>query len=290
MDELQKQILEEIRGLNARTEMVERLLTVLINDGKLHDIGGYVYGKTSKGDQFIILYHYATKMVQKVTRVYQQDFGKLPHFIPTKQFPPDSKLVEDNPKKTEAKKRGIYHNCKPFTIATYPGPMTNMGPEVRFHSTIRIWGEEGTAPPIKDPFKVPYKPVEQPPQEPEEEEQAPQKPEETAEEKPKAAAPKPKEEKKEAVKLGPMHSVGFKKVEPPTWSPRARQSTVSAQTKAMYPEGTNTETIYYGNKEEVPGSAGTRKIYWNFVEKHGVAPRDGQELKKFYEETKNENK
>ena len=277
-EQLENSILLEIYKLQTRTEMIERLLTVLISKGSLHDIGGYVYGETSNEDPFIILYPYPQKMVEKVTRVYEHDFGKLPHFIPTKQFPPKSKLVSDNPKKSVARKQGIYHNCKPFTIATYPGKQTNMGPEVRFHSVVRIWGEDIA--PVKDPFKVPHKPVEQPSQEPEPEEERPK------EEDQKVAALKEQaKEKRPAAVVQEKPAV--KKVAPPTWSPKERQQVVAPATRAMLGDKAE-DTLFYGNKEPVPDSAGTHKIYWEYVEVKGIAPKDGQELKEFYEESKNE--
>lgn len=109
---------------------IEKMLTaVLKSAGHIHWIGGYVCGRTSNDDPFIILYPAADYLQEKAVRVYEHDFKKLPAFISTNDVPGDT---DNNPSKDKAQRRGIYHECPVFQIVTYDGRETQMGREKRF--------------------------------------------------------------------------------------------------------------------------------------------------------------
>jgi hypothetical protein len=114
----------------------QKLMEVVANQGKLHWIGGYAYGRTSENDPYILLYPAPKGMVHKVCRVYKEDFHKLPYHVSSINIP---KQAQDaNPDKGPAKKMGIYHNTPVFTIATVDGKETPLGPEQRFFDTVEL--------------------------------------------------------------------------------------------------------------------------------------------------------
>lgn len=125
------------------TKMVAALLKDQSTKGmnRYHVIGGYVYGQTGNNDPFVILYPIQEYLTEKICRVYPQDFKKLPSFINTKDVPGDT---DENPDKGKAMKRGIYHECPAFGVATFPGKMTQMGPEVRFSDVLWVSGKGQT--------------------------------------------------------------------------------------------------------------------------------------------------
>ncbi len=119
-----------------RLTRIEKMLeTMLRNDGHIWWIGGYVYGRTSNDDPFIILYPASDKLQEKVCRVYEHDFKKLPGFIETADVPGDT---EANPNKAAARKKGIYRECTLFEVTTYDGKETQMGSEQRFGDVLRV--------------------------------------------------------------------------------------------------------------------------------------------------------
>lgn len=116
-----------------------KLLQVIANSGKLHEIGGFSYGRTSVGDPYVLLYPDHPNMIQKVCRVYPQDFDKLPYHVPTVNIPQN--VTDGNPDKKKSKAAGNYRNCAKFTIATVEGKKSansNMGPEIRFYDVIEL--------------------------------------------------------------------------------------------------------------------------------------------------------
>jgi hypothetical protein len=122
--------------MNEQLDRIEKMLeTILRNDGHIWWIGGFVYGRTSNDDPFVILYPASEKLNEKVVRVYSHDFKKLPGFIPTADVPGDT---EANPNKAAARKKGIYHECPLFEVTTYDGKETQMGPEQRFGDVLRV--------------------------------------------------------------------------------------------------------------------------------------------------------
>ena len=117
-------------------DRLERMLSAILQaDNRLHWIGGYVYGRTSNDDPFIILYPAAPYLNNKICRVYPHDFKKLPSFIPTDEIPANT---DANPDKDKAIKKGIFHACPMFQIVTYAGKDTQMGPEVRFGDVLIV--------------------------------------------------------------------------------------------------------------------------------------------------------
>ena len=127
-------VVQEIKLIRQYQALSRNLLKVIIKGGKLHEIGGYTYGRTSNDDAFVILYPTKESLIHKVCRVYQENFHKLPYFIPTSNIPADA--TENNPDKNKARRGNIYHDCPIFTIATEPGKETQMGNEVRFMMTV----------------------------------------------------------------------------------------------------------------------------------------------------------
>ncbi len=121
---------------NEQLERIEKMLRAQLKGaGHVWWIGGYVYGQTSSGDLFIILYPAAENLKEKVVRVYDHDMKRLPAFIPTNV---DGGDTEANPSKEQARKKGIYHECPPFEIVTYDGKDTQMGKERRFGDVLRL--------------------------------------------------------------------------------------------------------------------------------------------------------
>ena len=132
------------------SELTLKYGMVTAHGGHPHMIGGYVHGRTSNGDPFVLLYPAKKTLKHKITRVYEQHFNDLPWFIETKLIPKDA--PDGNPDKEQAKKKGIYHECDWFEVATIDGKDTQMGPEQRYYMTIKIVGQSSP----------PEKPIEQP--------------------------------------------------------------------------------------------------------------------------------
>lgn len=118
-----------VQSLQAEVNRLARLVDLLINGETIHRVGGYAYGRTKKGDAFIILYPAADRLKLKVCRVYQEEFPQLPAFIDT-NVPQDAQ--KGNPDREEAKEMGIYRPCPAFLMLTREGKDTQMGREVRF--------------------------------------------------------------------------------------------------------------------------------------------------------------
>ena len=123
---------------NDVTQVKKMLEALLKSQDLLWWVGGYVYGETSLGDPFIILYPASQKYQRQVCRVYQHGFKQLPSFIPTENFSPDIVGKEQSPDKDRAIQRGIYHFCPMFSVALHLGADTQMGPEKRFSSVLRV--------------------------------------------------------------------------------------------------------------------------------------------------------
>lgn len=122
-----------LESLQAEIVQLRRLIEVMVNSEKLHQVGGYASGRTSKGASFIILYPDAPHLKHKVCRVYEEDFAKLPSYINTR-VPENAQ--EGNPDREQAIRQKIYTACPVFTIATRDGQDTQMGPEVRFSRVV----------------------------------------------------------------------------------------------------------------------------------------------------------
>ena len=118
---------------------------VTAHGGHPHMIGGYVHGRTSNGDPFVLLYPAKKTLKHKITRVYEQSFGDMPWFVETNNI--SNNAQDGNPDKEQAQKKGIYHECDWFEIATIDGKDTQMGPEQRFYMTIRILNQKSQQPP-----------------------------------------------------------------------------------------------------------------------------------------------
>lgn len=166
-------------------EQVAKMLRAQLKGaGHLWWIGGYVYGQTSNGDVFVILYPAAEYLKEKVVRVYDRDLKKLPSFIPVEGV--DAGDTEANPSKEQAAKKGIYHPCPAFEICTFDGRDTQMGKERRFGDVLRlskaarealgqrpgqaatVQGQAQRAPQPSQPPQPPQPPLPEEPEEPEE--------------------------------------------------------------------------------------------------------------------------
>jgi len=146
--------------VNEQLIKVEKMLAALLRSGnQLHWVGGFVYGRTDNDDPFIILYPAAGHMKQKVCRVYEHDFKKLPAFVPTGHVPADTNA---NPPKEQARKAGIYHECQLFQIVTFHGKETQMGREVRFSDVLRV-SQNGSGQAQRPAGEPPPEPIRQDP-------------------------------------------------------------------------------------------------------------------------------
>jgi hypothetical protein len=115
---------------------VKKMLEALLkSEGLVEWVGGYVYGATSAGDPFVILYPASEYLKEKVCRVYPHQFKKLPGFIKTDGIVGDT---ERNPSKGDAERAGIYHECPPFKIVMHLGKETQMGREKRFSDVLYV--------------------------------------------------------------------------------------------------------------------------------------------------------
>lgn len=119
--------------------------TILKGQGHLHRIGGYVCGRTSNDDPYIILYPDGDLLVHKAVRVYKEQLKQLPPFINIDNIEDDA--GGGNPDKEKAKKKGIYRECPLFEVMTYDGKDTQMGPEKRFSGVLRIVPQRNSPPP-----------------------------------------------------------------------------------------------------------------------------------------------
>ena len=125
---------------------IKKMLTALLkNQSQLHWIGGYVQGRTSNDDPFILLYPSDERLKEKVCRVYPHDFKKLPAFV-DKNIP-EGITQDGNPNKEKAAKQKIFHTCPPFLITTYRIPNANMEYEVRFCDVLRVPNQKPETPP-----------------------------------------------------------------------------------------------------------------------------------------------
>lgn len=133
--------------MNEQLERIEKMLSALLKSSNhIWWIGGYVYGQKSNGEPFIVLYPAGERLKDKVCRVYDHDFRKLPAFIDTSNVTADTaEYGKETPDKLEAQKKGIYHECPLFQIATYDGRDTRMGPERRFGDVLRISNQPAPA-------------------------------------------------------------------------------------------------------------------------------------------------
>ena len=119
-------------------DRIERMLSALLkSDNHIQWIGGYVYGRTSKGDPFIVLYPASDKLDRKACRVYDHEFKKLPQFVDL-NVPINAQNA--NPDRSQAVRMGIYKKCQLFQITLFDGRKTEMGPEQRFGDIVRISG------------------------------------------------------------------------------------------------------------------------------------------------------
>lgn len=121
--------------LPTESQRIEMMLRALIDD-QLEWVGGYVHGRTERGDPFIILYPASNKLNQKVCRVYDHMFKRLPDWVDTDV--PAGCLTSDNPTKDKAQRVGIYHECQPFEVLIKLGKDTSLGKERRFAGVLRV--------------------------------------------------------------------------------------------------------------------------------------------------------
>lgn len=120
---------------NHLLEVKKMLEALLRSDGLVEWVGGYVYGRTSNDDPFIILYPAADHLKEKVCRVYPHQFKRLPDFIPIDDIPADT---DANPSKGQAQRAEIYHECRPFKVVMHLGKETQMGREKRFSDVLYV--------------------------------------------------------------------------------------------------------------------------------------------------------
>ncbi len=148
---------------NTQINTVEKMLRALLRkDNLIRWVGGYIYGRTSNDDPFIVLYPTQAYLKEKVVRVYENNFKKLPDFVDTAV--PANTTNDGNPNKDKATRMGLYIECPAFEVLTYRGKETQMGPEIRFDDVLRITNstkhylqqpEQATAVPSNQPNQPP---------------------------------------------------------------------------------------------------------------------------------------
>lgn len=116
--------------LSQTRKMLEAMLT---SERHIWWVGGYVHGRTSQGDPFILLYPGSDKLNNKICRVYEHQFNRLPAYVNT-DVPATAQ--DGNPTRETAQRQGIYVPCPGFKIVTTNGKETQMGPERRFFDTL----------------------------------------------------------------------------------------------------------------------------------------------------------
>ena len=141
---------QEIEGMgnidNSQLTRIEKMLrNILRSDGHIHRISGYVYGRTSNDDPYVILYPHGDMLEHKAVRVYKESLQWLPDFIDVNDIHDDA--GGGNPDKSKAQKKGIYHECPLFEVLTYDGKDTQMGKEKRFSSVLQVLPRRTSPPP-----------------------------------------------------------------------------------------------------------------------------------------------
>lgn len=135
---------------NSQLTRIEKMLrNILRSDGHIHRISGYVYGRTSNDDPYVILYPHGDMLEHKAVRVYKESLQWLPDFIDVNDIHDDA--GGGNPDKSKAQKKGIYHECPLFEVLTYDGKDTQMGKEKRFSSVLQVLPQRTTPPPQRSP-------------------------------------------------------------------------------------------------------------------------------------------
>lgn len=139
---------------NSQLTRIEKMLrNILRSDGHIHRISGYVYGRTSNDDPYVILYPHGDMLEHKAVRVYKESLQWLPDFIDVSDIHDDA--GGGNPDKSKAQKKGIYHECPLFEVLTYDGKDTQMGKEKRFSSVLQVLPQRNTPPPQRTPPVTP---------------------------------------------------------------------------------------------------------------------------------------
>lgn len=127
-------IIKMLHQLDNHNQTTNKIIQVLIAGGKIEEIAGYSYGRTSDNDEFILLFSPIKKLEHKICRVYQEQFHLMPWFIDCDNIPTAAPAGNDT--RSVLTRQGLFNTCPQFTIATRPGKETQMGPEVRFYIVI----------------------------------------------------------------------------------------------------------------------------------------------------------
>lgn len=133
---------------------IETMLVALLRADifELHWVIGWSFGRTPKGDPFVLLYP-PPPLKRKVCRVYKEAFHKLPEFIDTASIP-ETGCYDDNPEREKAISRGHYKKCpRLISVLIRHRPRKEGEPERRFHAVVH-----GTAKKAKPTPPVPIPP------------------------------------------------------------------------------------------------------------------------------------
>lgn len=115
----------DFKTLEAKIDFLTDLVIANHAGEVVHGIGGYVQGRSSKGDGFFLLFSDKPYLVLKVCRVYQEQFPRLPPGL-DRAIPLTA--TDANIDRERAEKLGIFREVDPFMIVTYKGK----GNETRF--------------------------------------------------------------------------------------------------------------------------------------------------------------
>ena len=283
-------ITSRIESIYQEQYMTQKLLQVLIKKGEVHEIGGYAIGVTSNNDTFVLLYPENESLQHKVCRVYSHSFHKLPDFI---DIVITDSAEDDNPNRDKARKRGVYHICQAFLIATVPGKQTQMGAEKRFYLTLNDNSQQ-VLPDLKEAIVV------------QEESEPESEPEvtiaEVAEASPNIEIVTPTPDRpaipehlspSQQVIVQEMHQDGHLPEEEPETQSREEKlkqlnddlfgnASVDDEDDEPAEEATPDRPYRYLNGTPIPESPFTEELYKIFYKTHNVRPNNPDELAEWY--------
>lgn len=124
------------RHLAVLAEYAE-MLRVQSSGEKVYEVGSYVCGASSKGDDLVYLYATHPGLQYRVCTVYEERFGELPIKFPAQVKTWDGEVA---PSRDGAARKGYLIACEPFKVSLLPtGATTDAGLPV--HRFNRVLGE-----------------------------------------------------------------------------------------------------------------------------------------------------
>lgn len=161
------QLRQEIGHLHSAVKQLHAIqYTLAQGAGQIHHVGGYVMGHAKGGTPYLLLYPKADRLEHKICKVYPEQWRGLPDYLPRPADVRDDS-PENPPSKPDAQRLGIYHECRPFTVITYDGPASALGPTKKLGATLFEWSggqAQAQSRPQQDP--APQQPAQRQPEPP----------------------------------------------------------------------------------------------------------------------------